>query len=184
MVRRRGSSGPKEYPRKRDLMLFWRSAGPAKNGGGGAGPANWHMISRWPGPMTKWRRDAGRVKYQRVSRYPGPMKKWRRDAGPGKYKRVSRLPGPITNWEIIKAVTNKHGFFFFWEIIKAVTNKHGKVWDRKRSAFFFPKKNFLAHFFFLYRVPLGFKKKNRAPGGHALEDPYCGRIWVKLKGRG
>ena len=51
----------------------------------------------------------------------------------------------------------------------------------------------LKHFTFIFRFEAVFifpswfhwiKKKKRAPGQHPLEDPYCGRIWVKLKGRG
>ena len=42
----------------------------------------------------------------------------------------------------------------------------------------------LVRFLFLYRGSIIKKKKKRAPGQHPLEDPYCGRIWVKLKGRG
>ena len=41
----------------------------------------------------------------------------------------------------------------------------------------------LVRFLFLYRGSI-IKKKNRGSGGRPLEVLYCGRIWVKLKGRG
>ena len=36
----------------------------------------------------------------------------------------------------------------------------------------------------MYRGSMKFKKeKKRGSGERLLEDPYCGRIWVKLRGR-
>ena len=47
------------------------------------------------------------------------------------------------------------------------------------------KKKLFNKSLFFNRAASGIKKrKNRASEGHALKDPYCGRIWRKLKGGG